>query len=250
MNTKSVLKTILLIWGIISLCAVIIIGAYIAKMLLEQKKSSSTYKPEYTEKTFCEYILKTTINDTANPDIIHISLLQQGNALLTNYCLPIEKYGLAYGVRIDSAVAVDAGKGVKGIVLISNYSECACENNDQYLWFLTRTDTAVSITGVISISDLRTAKQENTFWGNRHLYLDEAPNTHFSVPTEVSVGNNIKIRPLLDKKGIEYLSTAYEAESKRMFEMLAKSGDTTASKKYNDKNELFNDMIKGKTIRF
>lgn len=252
MGIKTILKNILLVWGMISLLIVIVICVLLGVMMIKQhKRLNIDYQLSMDEKTFGDFTLKTTKNDTAEPDIINITLEQKGIKILDDYRLPIENYGLNYGVRIDSVIVVKRGQGGNGVILITNYSECACESNDQYLWFLSQIDKKIELNDVLELSDFRLSlEKENTYWGNSHFYIDESPRAHYSFPIEIAISDNVTIRPLLDKSGIKTLKSSFEVDLKHYFDMLNKSGDTSELRRYRTIKEKFEKIIAGKTIKF
>jgi hypothetical protein len=156
-----------------------------------------------------------------------------------------------YRVEIDSVIVIKNQASITGVILVTDYSECACESNDQYLWFLAVRDTVVKVVDVLELSDLRASPSNKTvFWGNKHFSIDESPRAHFSVPIEINFDNVVRISPLLDQRGLFLAKGAFEAETNRLMKEMSKSSDTTSIKSAQQARRQFNDIIKGKTIRF
>lgn len=252
MSVKIILKKILLVWGGISLILVLIIGILIGVMLINQHhRTAVEYQPTTEEKTFGEFTLKTTKNDTANPEIIHVTINQKDQSILDKYRLPIEKYGLSYGVNIDSVVIVKSGQGGNGIILISSYSECACESNNQYLWFLGVKDSAVKIIDVLELSDFRLSHNDPlTFTGNRHITIDESPRAHFIIPLKIIVDDAVQITPLLSHDGLSLVNESFGTVSAHIIDEMKKSGDTTLVNRIQQSKISFQKAISNRVIKF
>ncbi len=249
---KSILKTAIIIWGILSLALVLFVTISLIVQSLKNRQILEKYQNEAYEKRFDQLLL--TVQERSEKDQYSqlISISRSGKTLVSNYRLPIEKYGLESPIEIKDSKFIPVKENEYRIILYSTYNECT-EVSTDYVWFF-KLNNKLNLVHVVDLSDLtKNEANELSFFGYKYAklpYFKDAAYKYFIIPIEITVGETIKISPLLNKSGMDLLKMAYETEAKKRIATLNKTQNDKILKEYKAELIKFKDAITEKNIPY
>lgn len=250
MKIVAILKKAVYVWGITSLCLVVIFGIWIA-ILYRQNQTHTNVKEETTTKSFQSVelkVLKMYGKDSTN---IYISLADSGKVILERYHLPLTDHRLTYA-DVDSACVRVYPDGDARIIIFSRVGDCDPET--RHLWFLRRTGKGVRIVKVLELHDLNIVEPEKeVFWGFLDFTIEYVEGTLYApykMSVEVRVDDKIHITPLLNNRGIALLKQSYETEIEKRIAILKKNNDVKKIEKVKSDLMQFEEIINGVSYNF
>lgn len=208
------LKVAVLIWGFASLAFVVFVTGWILVENHFRTTASASQEEVQSEqvldKTFGELQLKVT-QTSGKTNAFQLSLVKAGRPLLTDYPLPLGDYGLEW-ISISDAKVIPLAGGAYRIMLHSSYGES--ENPDAQIW-LFKFDGQMRLLKLIQLADQHPLDEKETqLFGNVNVVLPAIGDTDYyetiAVPTQVSIGEEIRITPMLDPQGRQMLRDYYE----------------------------------------
>ncbi len=203
-------KLALLVWGAISLGFVLFVMGVIAFEQISKSAPLQQQRDEVREpmlqKRFGDLELTIMVDQQGT---FLLSLFRAGQAVVTDYELPIGDYRLDEIYLHDASVVPLAGGAYR--VMLHSYGPG--ESNEGHLWLL-KFDGKMRLVKMIPISEPHQLDEKKTrMFGNVSIVLpviDESDGYKtIAVPTRVSIGEDIRIAPLLNAQDIETLSTYY-----------------------------------------
>ena len=214
---KSTLKVLIFIWSILSLALVLVVTITLTVQSLTNRETAENDQKEAYEKRFDKILFTVQEKSDKNQNALFINISKSGKTLVSNYRLPIEKYGLGFPIQIKNAKLITVKEKVYRVILYTTHKECEEEAVD-YIWFLKLTDK-LSLVHVVDLTDLTENKSNKlSFFGYKHInlpYFENAEFKHFIIPIEVTVGETINTSPLLNKSGMNLLKMAYTTEAEK-----------------------------------
>lgn len=207
-------KVSVLIWGFISLAFVVFVAGWI---LVENNFRTAAQQPQEAgqiepvlDKTFGELQLKIT-QTSGKTNAFRLSLVKAGKPLLTDYQLPLGDDGQDW-VSISDAKVIPLAGGAYRIMLYSNYGES--EDSEGQIWLL-KFDGQMRMVKLIQLADQHQLDdQETQLFGNVNIVLPAIGETDYyetiAVPTQISIGDEIRTTPMLDPQGLAMLRATYE----------------------------------------
>lgn len=249
---KSILKTLIFVWGIATLALVLFITITLSiKSVINRKTVENSQKEAY-EKRFDQIVLTVRETTDKNKATQLISISKSGKPLVRDYRLPVEKYGLEYPVQIKDSLVISTNENEFRVMLFTTFHECAEESTD-YVWFFKKNDK-LNLIHVVDLSELtRSETNMTSFFGYKHVnlpYFEKAEFKHWIVPIEVNVGENIRTSPLLNKVGISLLKTAYQTEAQKRMAILSKTQNVEMLGKYKSALAKFEDAVTDQSIPY
>lgn len=249
---QSTLKKAIFIWGIVSFVLVLFLAIFLMILLSSNRQTVEKYQKEAYAKHFGQLLLTVQDWSDENQNAHLISISKSGKTIVNNYRLPIEKYGLEFPIRIKDSKLISVKENEYRIILYSSYDEC-CEVSTDYVWFFKLNDK-LNLVYVVDLSELtKNETNELSFFGYKYAklpYFENAAYKYFIIPIEVTVGETIKISPLLNKSGMDLYKVAYEAEAEKRMATLNKIQNDEMLKKYETALIEFKDAITEKNIPY
>ena len=207
-------KVSVLIWGFISLAFVVFVAGWI---LVENNFRTAAQQPQEAgqiepvlDKTFGELQLKIT-QTSGKMNAFRLSLVKAGKPLLTDYQLPLGDYGQDW-VSFSDAKVIPLSGGAYRIMLYSSYGES--EDSEGQIWLL-KFDGQMRMVKLIQLADQHPLDDKETqLFGNVSIVLPAIGETDYyetiAVPTQISIGDEIRTTPMLDPQGLAMLRAYYE----------------------------------------
>lgn len=216
-------KVAVLIWGFLSLAFVVFVAGWIVvehnfRTVAQAPQEAGQVEP-VLDKTFGELQLKIT-QTSGKLNTFQLSLVQAGKSLLTEYPLPLGDYGLDW-ISISDAKVVPLAAGAYRIMLYSSYGES--EGSEGQIWLL-KFDGQMRMVKLIQLADRHQLDDKETqLFGNVNIVLPAIGDADYyetmAVPTQISIGDEIRTTPMLDPQGRAMLRAHYE---KRIAARMAK----------------------------
>jgi hypothetical protein len=236
----------------VSFALVLFLAIYLMILLSSNRQTAKNYQRTAYEKSFGD--LRLTVQDRSdkNQNAHLISISKSGKTLVSNYRLPIEKYDLRYPLQIKNSKLIPLKENGYRVILFSTFDEC-CEESTDYVWFFKLNDK-LNLVHVVDLSELTKNEADKlSFFGYKYAklpYFKDAAYKYFIIPIEVTVGESIKISPLLNKSGIDLIKMSYEIEAEKRMATLNKTQNVDMLKKYKTELAKFKDTITEKNIPY
>ncbi len=249
---KSILKTLIFIWGIATLALVLFVTITLSiKSVMSRKTVESDQKKAY-EKRFDQIVLTVREATDKNKTTQLINISKSGKQLVRDYRLPVEKFGLEFPIQVKDSLVIPTDENDFRVILYTRYYECAEESTD-YVWFFKKSDK-LNLVHVADLSELTKSEGSGvSFFGYKHVnlpYFENAEFRHWIIPIEVNVGDTIRIFPLLNKTGIDLLKMAYQTEAEKRMAILSKTQNAKMLEEYKAALTKFEDAITEKTLPY
>lgn len=207
-------KTAVLVWGFINLALVLFLLGWAAVDSYSRHTARATAsepaEPDLDlAKEFGDLKLDVVRTHGAKQSVL-LSLFRAGRPVVTDYPLPLAEYGLDWLEVYDARVIRLTGNAYR-IVLFGHSSE-----NDVGVgpvWFL-KYDGQMQVVKVLVLTNPRIADEDRLrLFGDVSVALPgldgSDPHVLASVPTQVSVGDDIRIAPMLSAQGAELVRGYY-----------------------------------------
>jgi hypothetical protein len=182
---------------------------------------------------------------------ILVNFSKSDKELISNYHLPVEKYGL-HSVHVNDSKIIHVRDDEYRIILYSRYYECTEESTD-YIWFF-KFKKQLDLIDVIGLSDLHETQSGTTIiLGNKHIGLPSFSGSNyenFIIPIQIRIDDIIKISPLLSQHGIALLKNIFENEARERIENLRRAGNNEMVEEYKGSMQRFNEAITEKIIAY
>jgi hypothetical protein len=247
----NIVKKVILVWGVLSLCFALLLSVYVAVNIISTKKLIGKSEDIIYEAKSDEVKLVVIHKTGKDSSEVLINLSKSDKELISNYHLPVEKYGL-HSVHVNDSKIIHVRDDEYRIILYSRYYECTEESTD-FIWFF-KFKNQLNLIHVIGLSDLYNIQSEETIiFGNKHIGLpsfEANEYKQFIIPVEIRIGDSIKILPLLSRHGITLLKNAFEKEAQGRIEKLRTGGNNEMVEEYKASMQRFSEAITEKIIAY
>lgn len=207
-------KLALLIWGAVSLGFVLFVAGMIAFQQISKSTSVQQQRDEVREPTLQKRFGDLQLRIMADKQgALLLSLFRAEHAVVTDYKLPAGDY------RLYDAEVVPLADSAYRVMLYSNDAE----STDGHIWLL-KFDGKMRLVKTIPLSDPHQLDEKKTqMFGNTSIVLpgisDSDDYETMAVPTRISIGDEIRIVPLLNAQDLGALNAYFE---KRIAARMAK----------------------------
>lgn len=246
----NVCKKIIFVWGAISLSFIVIVMIW---AFLSSRMGHRTAEEEkdivYEKKS--DGVKLTVIRKTGKRSgETLVSLTKGDRALVSNYQLPVKKYGAEW-LQIHDSKILPVNENEYRVILFSTTE--SDDDSTDHLWFL-KYNNRMNVVQVVDMEGMHKIDELDTaVMGIKHVYLPYAEGFdygHFVIPIEVRAGDTIKISPLLNQYGIELLKKIFDKEFQKRMEKLRKDQKNEQVEQYKETLDKFNEAIAEKNIPY
>ncbi len=248
---KTISKTLIFVWGLISLGFVLFAAISLTISTMKGKKVLEEARTKIYEKSFGEIKLQVKKEIEKASEQLLVTITKSDKPLITNYRLPTDQYRLSSLDLNDSKVIPVNGNEYR-VILYSVVYECDAEAA-HYIWCL-KLGTHMNLVEVIELSDMHKIDGKETIvFGNKIIGLPSYDNfkyEQFVVPIEISISDSIKTTPMLNKKSADMITSVFQKEAQKRIEILTERANNEMLEEYKGSMRKFNEAMAEKVIPY